>query len=120
MTLKECYDSFGGNYEDVLSRLMDDKRIQRFAFKFLDDTNFETLCECMEKGNYEDAFRAAHTIKGLCLNLGFERLRVSSDALTEALRGGKSDGAEGLLEKVRADYTEVKTALAQFKEQQPV
>lgn len=115
MTLKECYDSFGGNYEEVLSRLMDDKRVQRFAFKFLNDTNFDTLCECMKNENYEDAFRAAHTIKGLCLNLGFERLRVSSDELTEALRNGKSEGAEALLEKVRADYTEVITALKEYQ-----
>lgn len=120
MTLKECYDSFGGNYEEVLSRLMDDKRVQRFAFKFLNDTNFDTLCECMKNENYEDAFRAAHTIKGLCLNLGFERLRVSSDELTEALRNGKSEGAEALLEKVRADYTEVITALKEYQAQLPM
>lgn len=120
MTLKECYDSFGGNYEEVLSRLMDDKRVQRFAFKFLNDTNFDTLCECLENEKYEDAFRAAHTIKGLCLNLGFERLRISSDELTEALRNGKGDGTEELLEKVRADYTEVITALKEYQEQQPV
>lgn len=119
MTLRECYESFGGNYEDVLSRLMDDKRVERFAFKFLDDTNFQTLCDCFESGSYEEAFRAAHTIKGLCLNLGFEKLRLSSDKLTESLRNGKSDDSEALLEQTKADYDKVMAGLRQYKEQLP-
>ena len=35
MTVKECYDMMGGGYEDVIKRLLDDKRVVKFAVKFL-------------------------------------------------------------------------------------
>ena len=31
MTIKECYEAMGGDYEDVLKRLMNEARIQKFA-----------------------------------------------------------------------------------------
>ena len=37
-------------------------------------------------------------------HLSFSRLSDSSARLTEALRGGKGEGADALLEEVRADY----------------
>ena len=33
----------------------------------------------MENKNYEDAFRSAHTLKGVCQNLSFDRLYEVSD-----------------------------------------
>ena len=35
MDLRECYESFGGNYEDVRSRLMKDELIQRLVIDHL-------------------------------------------------------------------------------------
>ena len=40
----------------------------------------------MENKNYEDAFRSAHTLKGVCQNLSFDRLYEVSNELTELLR----------------------------------
>ena len=37
----------------------------------------------MEEQNAENAFRAAHTLKGICLNLGLDRLCIASACLTE-------------------------------------
>ena len=34
MTIKECYEAMGGDYEDVLKRLMNEARIQKFALMF--------------------------------------------------------------------------------------
>ena len=47
-----------------------------------------TMRECYEAigGNYEDAFRGAHTLKGVCQNLSFDRLYEASNELTELLR----------------------------------
>lgn len=116
MTIQECYDFIGGDFEDVKNRLIDEQRVQRFAFKFLDDNNFHTLCEAFEHGDDEMAFRASHTIKGLCANLSFKKLLSSSSALTEALRNGRQDGAEALFEQVRQDYKETVDALKKCKE----
>ena len=117
MTLQECYAILGGDYAEVSARLPSEKFIQKFVLKFLEDKTYGLLTESWEGGNDEEAFRAAHTIKGMCQNLGFARLEESSSALTEALRGGRSPEAPTLYEKVLADYETTAGAIAAYKEQ---
>lgn len=104
MTLQECYAAMGGSYDDAIGRLRSEKLVLKFVLKFLNDGSYDLLCSSMAAGDYAEAFRAAHTIKGVCQNLSFARLSDSSARLTEALRNGKSDGADELLEEVKADY----------------
>lgn len=106
MTVKECYAKIGGNYEDVLRRLSDEARIERFLGKFLQDRSYPDLLLSIEQENVQEAFRAAHSLKGICLNLGLSALAQSSSQLTEALRGCAefSDSAGELLRQVTADY----------------
>jgi HPt (histidine-containing phosphotransfer) domain-containing protein len=40
----------------------------------------------MAKKDFDTAFRAAHTLKGVCSTLGFQNLFTISSQLTEALR----------------------------------
>ena len=56
MDIKECYDAFGGNYEEAKARMMKDDIIKRFIIKFLSDGSFEQLNEALEEKKYEDAF----------------------------------------------------------------
>ena len=72
MTLQECYAAMGGNYEDVIGRLRSERLVQKFVLKFLDDGSYSLLCQSLEEKNYEEAFRAAHTIKGVCQNLSIK------------------------------------------------
>ncbi len=100
MNIKECYDSIGADFEDVLGRLGSEKLIERFALKFLEDDSYSNLKGALA----ENAFRAAHTLKGVCLNLGLKNLYTVSSDLTEKLRGRSLDGADELFEKVREQY----------------
>ena len=79
MTMQECYKAIGGNYEAVLGRLHSEALIQRFTLKFLEDQSYLQLKQTLENKNYEDAFRSAHTLKGVCQNLSFDRLYEVSD-----------------------------------------
>ena len=79
MTMQECYKAIGGNYEAVLGRLHSEALIRRFALKFLEDQSYIQLKQALENKNYEDAFRRAHTLKGVCQNLSFDRLYEVSD-----------------------------------------
>lgn len=119
MTLQELYVEIGGDYEEVRGRLPSDKFIQKFVLKFVDDKSYELLLSSLEAGNGEEAFRAAHTIKGMCQNLGFSMLQGSSSQLTEALRGGLSPEAGPLLEQVKADYEKTVGAIRAFQEGLP-
>ena len=96
MTLKECYDMFGGDYEDVSRRLPSEKLIEKFFLKFQDDKSYENLQNALKEGDYEEAFRAAHTLKGVAQNLSFKNLGQSSSSLTEALRAKKEKPGQEL------------------------
>ena len=107
MTIEECYKALGGSFSEVSRRLPSLKLIEKFIVKFLDDKSFEELCSQMEAGNRPEAFRAAHTLKGVCANLGFDCLLSSSEALTEVLRPEVDTipaAATSLMEDVKHDY----------------
>lgn len=105
MTIRECYERTGSDYEDALTRLGHESLLQRFAIKFLEDPTFQDLCKAMEQADGETAFRAAHTLKGICLNLGFTRLGTVSAELTDAMRAEKkTDGCEALFARVSEEY----------------
>ena len=117
MTLQECYAALGGDYADVATRMPRESMIQKFVLRFLSDGSYDLLCRSLEAGNYEDAFRAAHTIKGVCQNLSFTTLQKSSGELTEALRNGWTPEAEGLIQQVKADYQQVVAAIQAFQKE---
>lgn len=119
MTIKECYEALEGNYEEVLGRLMREKTVQKFLLKFLNDKSYDLLVSSLEAGNTEEAFRAAHTIKGVCQNLAFTRLYESSEAITEMLRGGDTAGASAFLAKVTEDYQRTVRAIRDFQDSLP-
>ena len=72
--------------------------------KFLNDESYANIFKNLESGNNEEAFRAAHTLKGICQNLGFNKLFVSANTVTEALRNGKNDVNDEMLAALKADY----------------
>ena len=49
MTMRECYEAIGGNYEAVLGRLHSEALIRRFALKFLEDQSYIQLKQELEK-----------------------------------------------------------------------
>lgn len=118
MTIKECYEAFGGNYTETIGRMGSERLVQKFALKFLTDPSFDTLCGAMDKADCQEAFRAAHTLKGVCLNLGFNHLGKISGQLTEALRPCLPECLQAaetavLLEQAKQEYAKVKTLLEQ-------
>lgn len=115
MTLQACYAAMDGDYKDVLGRLRSERLVQRFVLKFLADGSYDLLCRSMEQNNVEEAFRAAHTMKGVCQNLSFTRLADSSSQMTELLRGGDLQAAAALLPTVRDDYQRTVGAIRMFE-----
>ena len=117
MTIQECYQKLGGDFAQVEKRLPSVSLIKKFITKFLDDKSFHELCHAMQSGQPVEAFRAAHTLKGVSANLGFDRLLASAGNLTELLRQ-KTDaipaGAALLLEEVERDYESTVSAIRSY------
>ncbi|MCF0145467.1 MAG: Hpt domain-containing protein [Eubacterium sp.] len=115
MELREFYAKTGGDLDGVLKRLPGEKFVMKFILRFLDDKSFDELVSAMEAKDAETAFRASHTIKGVCRNLNFDRLGDSSAELSDALRGGSMEGTEALFEKVKVDYKELIEAIRELQ-----
>lgn len=105
MDIRNFLDQVGGDYDEVMSRLMKEDRILKYVSRFPDSEDYPLLLESLEKCDWESAFRASHTIKGVCLNLGLGKLGKSSSELCETMRNGApTTDITPLIEKVKEDY----------------
>lgn len=111
MTLEECYAQMGADYAAVLKRFYKPEMILRFVKLFPSDPSFRELKEAMAAGDVKTAFRAAHTLKGVSLNLGFDNLTPSAVALTEVLRAGTFSGSAELFDTVEKEYARTIAAI---------
>ena len=108
MTLEEFYAKIGGNSADVLRRLPSEAMVRKFIGKYPADTSWGSLESAINSQDWEAAFRAAQ-------NLGFQRLYLSSTALTEALRGPKPLTDPALREAVAMDQAALLTAIQELE-----
>jgi HPt (histidine-containing phosphotransfer) domain-containing protein len=116
MTLQECYDAMGADYNEVMSRLRTEERTKKFLLKLPKDPSYEELCAALDKREIETAFRAAHTLKGVGQNLSLTPLYRSAAELCEALRGKQAyeERFGPMLAAVQRDYKLVTDCIAQL------
>ena len=117
MTVRECYNCMGADYEDVLRRLKSEERIRKFLGMLLRDDSFQGLCAALEERQQETAFRCVHTLKGVLLNLSLTRLARQASDLTEALRAGQDAAVvEPLFAQLKQGYLEMRAAVSELLE----
>lgn len=105
MTVKELYDAVGADYNDASNRLLDDARIKKYVLKYVEQTELADLEKALKEERWEDAFRNAHNIKGISLNLSLTNLHDPSSELCEMLRNGKpAEDPSPLFEKVKQSH----------------
>lgn len=103
-TLEQAYKEIGADYEGVVKRLMGDEMLGRFVRKFFDDSSFGGLKAALEASDVKAAFMAAHTLKGVCQNLGLTNIFVPANELTEVLRAETLEGTQELFANVELEY----------------
>lgn len=111
MTVQECYEEIGGDLSAALGVLESETRLKRYLVRFLDEPTTRMLFLALEDERWEDAFRAAHTLKGLCRGLGLTKLHDACCALADALRDGCAPDDAQLIGSVRAAYDAVTQAI---------
>lgn len=118
MSLEIAYAAMGGDLETVRGRLLTDERIEKFAKIFLQDTSMQTLESALEAGDLPEAYRGAHTLKGVSRDLGFTPLFEAAAALSDALRlddagvRPRVEAVPELMPAVRAAYALVVDSIA--------
>lgn len=117
MALEAFYQRIDGDLDDVRKRLITDERVEKFVRIFAADETYGALERAFAEGQAEQAFRAAHTMKGVGRDLGFTVLSARASELTEALRAdengayGSLDAAAGAFAQVECAYMAVLAAL---------
>lgn len=116
MTLQECYAQLGGGYDEVMGRLRSEERVVKFLGLFQADESFRSLAAAMAASDWPTAFRAAHSLKGVALNLALTDLARSASELTECLRPGTPAQEPGpLYAAVEADYEKTIAAITALR-----
>lgn len=116
MDLKECYTNFGGDYDEVLSRLQRERIVEKFVYKFLDDKSFELLETSIKNEDYGEALRAVHTIKGICQNLSFTKLYEISNLMTKTLKENDYQKAVDMMPQLTDDYYKIIHTVQEYKQ----
>lgn len=114
MTLREFYTHIDSDYEQILRRLPNEAMILKFIKMYADDPSVRLLTDNIERGDWAEAFRAAHTLKGVALNLGFDRLQKYASEMTELLRPMKPISDTALLDAICQEHEKVLTALSEL------
>lgn len=116
LSMRECYELLGESYDSILQRLeCDEEAVEPAIREFLHDEHFAEFVGAMNEHETQKAFRAAHTMKGIAANLGFEKLRCIFVEITEYLRKGDYDNAQQLLIPAVKEYTRIISILKRCK-----
>lgn len=99
----------GVDIERVMERFMGNEALYiKFLKRFVEeDKSFQNMREHLRKEEYEEAFKAAHTLKGLLANLGLDAIMHSVAAITEKLRAGSLEGVQELMEEAEREYKSI-------------
>ncbi len=99
---------YGVDLSSTMERFVGNEELYQKCFDmFLSDDNMRLLAEALSRQDYEAAFNAAHTLKGITANMGFAPLLKPVSALVEALRAGDHTNLDAQYAAVAAEYEKV-------------
>ncbi len=104
---EQLYDElkeWGCDIDGAMERFMDDRELYESCLEtVLEDASFAQLKVELEAGNVEKAFDAAHTLKGVCGNMGLTPMFDTDVQIVEPLRAGNIDGLMGFYDELMAE-----------------
>lgn len=85
---KQELEKNGVDVKGSIERFLGEEEIyEKFLKKTISSPEFDKLSDCLKQENYKEAFRCAHTLKGVAGNLGLIPIEETASAITELLRG---------------------------------
>ena len=93
--IETALDAAGADVDGALNRFMGKTSLyKKFMKKFLEDRSYPDMLESLAGHDPEEAFRQAHTLKGVAGNLGINNLLAVLVPMVEVLRAGKEPSEE--------------------------
>jgi chemotaxis protein histidine kinase CheA len=88
VTLKELYETIGGDYEQALRVLRMDKLVDKHIRKYVKNGVVEKLVDAGNRMDPNEMFECAHAVKGISGNLGLRELSEMASEIAEEFRAG--------------------------------
>ena len=107
---KGILEEGGINVKEAMQRFMNNEQLWiKFLKKFKADSSYEKLVKSIEEKEWNKAFEAAHTLKGITGNLALSRLHDLVSRQTDYLRGEDNDfeAAVGMMPEITEVYENV-------------
>ena len=115
MTVRECYEKMGGDFDEAIGRLMKEERIVKYLGKFPLGGEINEMDQGIAAGDWPLAFRAVHTLKGMALNLSITPLAEASAELCDEIRPGVAP-AHDITEMTAAVHAAYDAAVSAIRE----
>lgn len=112
---REKLEAAGIRVDETLERFMgNEQMMEKFIKRFSEDQTMDRLEANIKSGNWEEAFKSVHTLKGVVGNLGMEELYQCASALTEKLRVQDIGGVSERFSELKLLYNRVVAAIAEL------
>ncbi|MCR5078433.1 MAG: Hpt domain-containing protein [Bacilli bacterium] len=100
---------YGANVEEGLTRCVNRESLYlRLVGKAAVSPDFERLETAIDNRDYEDAFQAAHGLKGVVNNLALTPLKAPIEEITEHLRAKEEIDYSRLLAEIKDAHDRLK------------
>lgn len=104
--------ALGVDLESTLKRFCDDADLLvEMLHEFAAENLAEELPEAAARGDYHQIELTAHAVKGTSANLGLVELSARCNDAVQAVRSGKLDGIDGLVEAAVECYRSVRAGI---------
>ena len=102
---RELYEKNGVDYDVFLQRMMGKEAlVEKYLRIFVTDPTYAELEQAMSAQDFEAVGFKAHTLKGIALNLNFEKLGVLCMGMVSSTRSGDTVALKPQFEQVKAEY----------------
>ena len=106
--------NWGCDIDGAMARVLNDEELLLSCIRQVaEDPCFEQLGKALKAGNAEEAFDAAHTLKGIAGNTGLTPLYALAVEIVEPLRAGHAQGLMPAYGRLLSDRDKLRQLLAE-------
>lgn len=106
---------YGIDYNDAMERMGGNLDLyEKLAMKYLDDSNYASLVAAMDAADYDEAYKAAHSLKGVAGNLSFNKLYELAGTASGALYQGEYQAVTPLMPAIKNAHENVVEGLTKW------
>lgn len=90
MEIRKVYEKLGEDYDKILERLEDEEWIEKYLRQFAQTDHWRPVEDAVNHRDMEACYEAVHNLKGLSLNMGFDRLAACATEFCDILKQKKA------------------------------